>query len=188
MRADAVIRCPIQAMAKRMPHEGKRSAVRPWWRRRNRALNAPQRRGCSCAEASVDRQARRIFATGREAGQSKEYGSGGESRLQAKSAMRIAPGDYAPQSRKRDTTPRSDFRFRLNRSQWRDRAGVSPASTSRMRGILRANQCRLDKFRAGVGWMRHDGTKLMPVCVTTDIAASKETARARALELLCLPV
>ena len=56
------------------------------------------------------------------------------------SVMWMSPGECAPQSQERDirrgyTTPRSDFRFVLNRSQWRDRAGFAPASTSRMRAF-----------------------------------------------------
>jgi hypothetical protein len=47
----------------------------------------------------------------------------------------VSRGVRAPKSEKRYTTPRSDFRFVLNRSQWRDRAGFAPASTSRMRAF-----------------------------------------------------
>lgn len=48
--------------------------------------------------------------------------------------MDISRGLRAPKSEKKDTTPRSDFRS-MNRSQWRDRAGFTPASTSRMRAF-----------------------------------------------------
>ena len=47
----------------------------------------------------------------------------------------VSRGVRAPKSEKGYTTPRSDFRFLLNRSQWRDRAGFAPASTSRMRAF-----------------------------------------------------
>jgi hypothetical protein len=79
-----------------------------------------------------------LYTDAGQAVYSRGCGSGSEPGWRAVSAIGhvdVSWGVRAPKSEKRYTTPRSDFRFVLNRSQWRDRAGFAPASTSRMRAF-----------------------------------------------------
>ncbi len=79
-----------------------------------------------------------LYTDAGQAVYSRGCGSGSEPGWRAVSAIGhvdVSRGVRAPKSEKRYTTPRSDFRFVLNRSQWRDRAGFAPASTCRMRAF-----------------------------------------------------
>ena len=79
-----------------------------------------------------------LYTTADQAVHSRGCGSGcepGWRGIWAIGHVDVSRGVRAPKSEKGYTTPRSDFRFLLNRSQWRDRAGFAPASTSRMRAF-----------------------------------------------------